>query len=171
MHLFAFMTFLLTWLIRLIRSHPPFSRPLFLSVRATSCARGVAYGSFRGMRHWLIALVLLTGCLPAFAQQTTPKITPDDDRYAALAMRLEKAGSNFDQVFAELCRTALADVDKNPKHRLDDQVRAMFGGMWLWILHGGKPVLQGMNDKVFHFIGGGMFQGYFELGLKIFKLN
>jgi hypothetical protein len=116
------------------------------------------------MRHWLIALILLTGCLPSFADQTATKLTPDDDRYLALAKSLEKRGSNFDQVFAELCRTALADVDQNPKHRLDDQVRAMFGGMWLWIRQGGKPSLQGMNDKAFHFIGGGMFQGYFELG-------
>lgn len=70
----------------------------------------------------------------------------------------------MDQIFAELCRTALANADANPKYRLDDQARSVFGGLWIWMGRRGNARLQGRHDWAFHFIGGGAFEGYWDTG-------
>src|SRR2546430_775699 len=91
-------------------------------------------------------------------------IIPPDNAFAVKATELQKAGASFDTIFTELCKLVIVDLDANPKSRVGDQVRAMFGGMWSWMLNGGKPTVQNQNDKAMHFIGGGMFQGYFDMG-------
>lgn len=110
--------------------------------------------------------------LPSFAAHATDKqradapkkIVPTDRRYALLAGTLQARGWNFDQIFTELCKGALAEADKNPKARLDDEARALFGGLWIWARSGGNPTLRGLNDKALHFIGGGAFEGYWDVG-------
>jgi hypothetical protein len=104
--------------------------------------------------------------LAALAGNTNaPKtIVPYDDKFADQAAALQKRGYGFDQILAELCKTALANVDKNPKLRLDDHIRSVFGGLWLWTRKGGSPSLQGRNDWAQHFIGGGTFEGYWDAG-------
>ena len=106
-----------------------------------------------------IALKTSTGAEPPARIVESP-----DKKYAAAAATLEKQGADFDAVFQTLCQTALAECDRNPKLRLDDQMRAMFGGLWRWGLKGGHPKFQGMADKALHFIGGGAFQGYWDAG-------
>jgi hypothetical protein len=111
------------------------------------------------------ALVLAGASARAGGQAATAKkIISPDEQYAVLAGNLQRSGWNFDQIFAELCKTVLSNCDRNPKLPLDDQARAMFGGLWLWTRKGGSPVLQGQNDKALHFIGGGAFQGYWDVG-------
>lgn len=111
------------------------------------------------------ALVLAEASAHAGGQATTAKkIISPDEQYAVLAGNLQRSGWNFDQIFSELCKTVLGNCDRNPKLLLDDQARAMFGGLWLWSRKGGSPVLQGQNDKALHFIGGGTFQGYWDVG-------
>ena len=104
--------------------------------------------------------------LAAIAGSTNPPkaIVPYDDKFAQQAAAMQKRGYGFDQIFTELCKTALIDVDKNPKLRLDDYIRSVFGGLWLWTRHGGSPSLQGRNDWAQHFIGGGAFEGYWDAG-------
>lgn len=77
---------------------------------------------------------------------------------------MKARGMDFEHIFQALCKTALTNATVNPKLRLDDEVRAMFGGMWKWALNGGSPEFQGQNDKALHFIGGGAFEGYFDVG-------
>jgi hypothetical protein len=111
-------------------------------------------------------LVAVTLATTAFGEgtNTAKTITPPDDIFAHQAATLQKRGLGFDQIFAELCKTALADVDKDPKLRLDDYIRSVFGGLWLWTRKGGTPVLQARNDWALHFIGGGAFEGYWDIG-------
>jgi hypothetical protein len=123
---------------------------------------------------------------PGLAAPT--KFPVEDERFAALAKRLEAAGWDFDQIFAELCRTALANAAANPKLHLEDEARSIWGGLWLWTRRGGAPLFQagghaplesmpgGRIDHGFHdlhelqvhyaqhFIAGGMFEAYFDLG-------
>jgi hypothetical protein len=119
------------------------------------------------MKRWTailmtgLALTSLAAAEPG-ANIKTP--APPEAKFAALARKLERSGRNFDQIFAELCRTALANAEADPKLRLDDQVRAIFGGLWLWTRTGGNPVLQGRTDLALHFIGGGAFEGYWDAG-------
>jgi hypothetical protein len=115
----------------------------------------------------LIGVTLLLTSSAAYAGDGTSaakKVVAADNQYALLAGNLQRAGWSFDRIFTELCKTALSNCDRNPKLRLDDQVRAMFGGLWLWARKGGSPVLQGQNDKALHFIGGGAFEGYWDVG-------
>jgi hypothetical protein len=114
-----------------------------------------------------MCLILQGFALQAAEKQRTgaPKnIVPPDRRYALLAATLQSRGWNFDQIFAELCKTALSEADKNPKLLLDDETRAVFGGLWIWARNGGNPTLRGLNDKALHFIGGGAFEGYWDVG-------
>ena len=91
-------------------------------------------------------------------------IVSADSRFADQATALQQRGYNFDQIFGELCKTALANSDSNPKFHIDDQVRSLFGGLWMWMSKGGNGTLQGRQDWAFHFIGGGAFEGYWDLG-------
>ena len=113
----------------------------------------------------LTAVVLL--CVNARSDEpdvATHKITPEDRHYAEAAAALQRKGLSFDQIFAELCKTALTNADSNPKLPLEDQCRSLFGGLWLWARNGGRPSLQSRNDWAQHFIGGGAFEGYWDAG-------
>jgi hypothetical protein len=86
------------------------------------------------------------------------------DRYAAQASQWQQRGQDFEQIFTALCATALSNTDQNTTLRIDDQVRAMFGGLLRWSRTGGRPQLQNQYDKALHFIGGGAFEGYLDAG-------
>src|SRR5712675_2238938 len=110
---------------------------------------------------------LAIACLTTFtaSAQTNPPPKPivtEDTKFAALAAKLQTKNMDFEHIFQELCKVVITNV--NAKTRLDDQVRAMFGGLWLWCRNGGTPEFQGQNDKAMHFIGGGAFEGYFDVG-------
>jgi len=116
------------------------------------------------------------------------KFPVEDERFAALARRLEVRGWDFDRIFAELCRAALTNAAANPHVHLEDEARSIWGGLWLWTREGGAPLFQagghaplesmpgGRIDHGFHdlreleihyaqhFIAGGMFEAYFDLG-------
>lgn len=116
------------------------------------------------MKIWVVTGWLLA--VAANAQTNGPTgrvITAPDQRYAARAAALQATGTSFTGIFSNLCQMALAEAAA-PHHRVDDQVRALFGGLWHWARHGGRPLLQGQADKALHFIGGGAFQGYFDAG-------
>jgi hypothetical protein len=104
----------------------------------------------------LLAL-LLTGALAATTN------TPHR-QYADRAAALQQAGADFDATFSALCSNVLVVCDRDPDRRVDDEVRALFGGLWLWARAGGRPTLFGQPDKALHFIGGGAFQGYLDAG-------
>lgn len=89
---------------------------------------------------------------------------PDDTRFAALAAQLEHQGLDFDRIFAGLCQQALKNAHDNPQRPLADQIRSVFGGMWIWTAKGGRPALQQRQDWAMHFIGGGAFEGYWDVG-------
>lgn len=105
-----------------------------------------------------LALLTATGLLAG------NNVVSADSKFAEQAAALQRRGWNFDQIFAELCRTALANADANPKYRLDDQARSIFGGLWIWMGRGGNARLQGRHDWAFHFAGGGAFEGYWDTG-------
>jgi hypothetical protein len=119
-------------------------------------------GFTRCLRILMVALaaaVQLQAAEPAIRNPT-----PADEEFAALARDLQRRGWNFDQIFAACCKRALTNAAVNPKTRIDDQVRAAFGGLWLWSRRGGMPALQGQVDKALHFLGGGAFEAYWDLG-------
>ena len=111
------------------------------------------------------------------------------ERFAGMARNLQARHWNFDHIFAALCQLALTNAVINPKTDIQDEVRSMWGGMWLWTCKsveplpmfcaGGlgilKPTGHGRFDHGYdvvtlqkhyaqHFIGGGMFEAYFDLG-------
>lgn len=112
----------------------------------------------------VLLLCLASTRLAAQTNSTPRDIVPQDAKYDALAKKLQAKGMDFERIFGELCRTVLTNVNADAKLRLDDQVRAMFGGLWMWCRNGGSPQFQGQNDKALHFIGGGAFEGYFDVG-------
>ena len=114
---------------------------------------------------WSLAFVCFTA-FTASAQTNLPAkpIVTEDTKYAAFAAKLQTKNVDFDHIFQDLCQMVITNVNANAKTRLDDQVRAMFGGLWLWCRNGGTPQFQGQNDKAMHFIGGGAFEGYFDVG-------
>src|SRR5947208_791126 len=119
------------------------------------------------MKRWLAGIALslaLAGSGWTHQTNSSTILVPPDNAFAARATELQKTGASFDTIFTELCKLVIADLDAKPKLRNDDQVRALFGGLWLWMRQGGKPTLQNQTDKALHFIGGGTFQGYFDMG-------
>ena len=122
---------------------------------------------FGRLTPWFCSLTLAcVAPLTASAQTNSPSkpIVTEDTRYAALAAKLQSKNVDFDHIFQDLCQMVITNVNTNARTRLDDQVRAMFGGLWLWCRNGGTPEFQGQNDKAMHFIGGGAFEGYFDVG-------
>src|SRR5882724_891454 len=120
---------------------------------------------FRKHAAWFCSLTFV--CLTTVSAQTNPPvrpIIPEDNKFAALAAKLQTKNLDFDHIFQDLCQMVITNVSTNARTRLDDQVRAMFGGLWLWCRNGGTPQFQGQNDKAMHFIGGGAFEGYFDVG-------
>lgn len=114
----------------------------------------------------LMGMAILLG-VPVFSDEPLPsskKVESFDRKFAEQAAKLSRAGWNFDRIFTDLCKTTLSNLTTNPRLRLDDQVRSMFGGLWIWGRNGGQPTLQGYQDKALHFIGGGAFQGYWDVG-------
>ena len=111
----------------------------------------------------LFGLVAVTSSITA-GTNSPITVVSYDDKFAEQASALQKRGFNFDQILSELCKTALADVERNPQLLLDDHIRSVFGGLWLWTRRGGSPSLQGRNDWALHFIGGGAFEGYWDAG-------
>ncbi len=144
-----------------------------------------------------VSLYLLCGVLvtlgPVRAQVAAPplpaprNVSPEDEKFAALAAYYENEKMTFDQIFAALCRMVISNTDNDPRLDLRDQVRAMWGGLWLWMMRGGKPLFCAGGHDVLHvmengqvnhgydrhtleehyaqhFIGGGMFEAYFDLG-------
>jgi len=95
---------------------------------------------------------------------TNTVVVPLDREFTASAVASEKSGADFDQIFAHLCRQALDKAAGSPKFRLDDWARSIFGGLWQWANSTGHPKLQGRKDWALHFIGGGTFEGYLDLG-------
>jgi hypothetical protein len=117
------------------------------------------------------------------------KLTPEDQKFADLARTLQARYWTFDNIFAALCRAALTNAQANPKLNIQDEARAIWGGMWLWtyqaieplpLFHaGGLGDLHGTVDGKYdhgydlvtlqkhyaqHFIAGGMFEAYFDSG-------
>lgn len=115
-------------------------------------------------RTWFLLLIALVLTVPVGLSDSSRNIVSYDSRYAEQAARLQRQGWSFDRIFSELCRTALANVEADPKLRLDDQIRSVFGGLWLWMSRGGNAQIQGRHDWAFHFIGGGAFEGYWDVG-------
>src|ERR1039457_7713923 len=94
---------------------------------------------------WLRSLTL--ACLAALTAgaetNSSPKtIITEDSRSAALAAKLQAKNVDFDHIFQDLCQMVITNVNTNARTRLDDQVRAMFGGLWLWCRSGGTPKFQ-----------------------------
>ena len=117
------------------------------------------------IRTVICGLAGLAGAAVLVADSGSQRITPADNEYAKLAGDLQKQGRNFDQVFAGVCTAVLSNTaSTNAVLTLHDHVRSMFGGLWLWVRKGGTPTLQGRNDWAMHFIGGGAFQGYWDVG-------
>lgn len=112
------------------------------------------------MNVLLLSLLILAATNPPAGKV----IVPLDAKYAKRAASLQHGGATFDVIFQHLCRAALDESAQNPKLRLEDCARSMFGGLWLWARQGGSPALQGRNDWALHFIGGGMFEGYWDSG-------
>ncbi|MEI8063559.1 MAG: hypothetical protein WCH84_05805 [Verrucomicrobiota bacterium] len=116
----------------------------------------------------VLIFILLMGLYAGLMQAATispgQNIVANDRKFADHAAVLAKRGFDFDRIFAELCTTVIGETAKNPKLRIDDAARSMFGGLWLWIRGGGNPHFQGQNDKAQHFIGGGTFEGYWDVG-------
>lgn len=117
-------------------------------------------------RYFSLGLVLLlTAQVWADGGAPTMRVLhPEDNKYAALAAYYQKEGLKFDQIFSVLCKMALSNADNDPKLTLSDQVRSLFGGLWLWSQNGGNSVLQSRVDWAWHFIGGGTFEGYWDVG-------
>jgi len=116
----------------------------------------------------VMAILLLFGA-PLLVLAETPAragklIVSEDSKFAELAATCQRKGWNFDQIFRELCKTAQANLDRNPKVQVEDQARSIFGGLWIWTGRGGSAKIQGRSDWAFHFAGGGAFQGYWDLG-------
>jgi len=113
----------------------------------------------------------------------------EDRKFADLARTLQARYWTFDNIFAALCRAALTNAQANPKLNIQDEARAIWGGMWLWTCHsieplplfhaGGLGALHGTVDGKYdhgydlvtlqkhyaqHFIAGGMFEAYFDSG-------
>jgi len=145
---------------------------------------------------WLILGFLLASCpidLWAAEQSAAPPITfpAEDTKFAALARELQARNWSFDDIFAKLCRTALTNAAANPRISIQDEARSIWGGMWLWtcqaieplpLFHaGGFGTLHATGDGKYdhgydlvtlqkhyaqHFIAGGMFEAYFDMGRK-----
>lgn len=113
---------------------------------------------------FLIAIFVVALSLNSLSSSAEADIVSFDSKFAAQAAQLQRRGWSFDAIFSELCRTAWHNVKNNPKLRLDDQVRAVFGGLWLWMSRGGNAHIQGRHDWAYHFIGGGAFEGYWDVG-------
>lgn len=119
------------------------------------------------------------------------KFPPEDTKFANMARDLQARNWSFDDIFAKLCRTALTNAQDNPRISIQDEVRSLWGGMWLWtckaieplpLFHaGGFGALHPTGDGKFdhgydlvtlqkhyaqHFIAGGMFEAYFDMGRK-----
>jgi hypothetical protein len=150
----------------------------------------------RKISSWLI-LGFLLACGPVVLQAAdqTPappiKFPPEDTKFANLARDLQARNWSFDDIFAKLCRAALTNAQDNPRISIQDEVRSIWGGMWLWtckaieplpLFHaGGFGALHPTGDGKFdhgydlvtlqkhyaqHFIAGGMFEAYFDMGRK-----
>ena len=120
-----------------------------------------------GIRFIITIALILRLAGVAYADGKIPRQrigSPADEDYALLARTLHQRGWNFDQIFAASCQRALTNALIAGKQPIQDQVRAVFGGLWLWSRRGGAPALQGQNDKALHFIGGGVFEGYWDMG-------
>jgi hypothetical protein len=137
-----------------IPNHHRPRKSFFMAIHLLSCQPMAIRSPITCILASLIPLI-------AFAGQN---IVSADSLFAQQAATLQQRGWNLDQIFAELCRTALANADSNPKYRLDDQIRSVFGGLWIWMGRGGNGRLQGRHDWAFHFIGGGAFEGYWDTG-------
>jgi len=115
-----------------------------------------------------LSLALLLGCAATAGAATNTnqvvRIESPAKRYAVLAVALDRHGADLDALFQQLCARVLAAAADNPKLRLENEARAMFGGLWNWATNGARPQLQGQTDKALHFIGGGAMQGYFDAG-------
>jgi hypothetical protein len=146
------------------------------------------------VRSYLLLGFILLGCPLDTRAVDKPlpdstKFRSDDKKFADLARTLQARNWFFDDIFTALCRAALTNVRTNPKLNIQDQARAIWGGMWLWtnkaieplpLFHaGGLGVHRGTADGKYdhgydlvtlqkhyaqHFIAGGMFEAYFGAG-------
>jgi hypothetical protein len=115
--------------------------------------------------RWIIAVWWLATSVMAQSNTVVARVVSSDAApYAARALELQRAGADFTGIFSNLCQMALVKSARDPQGRVDDQVRAMFGGLWQWARRDGRPQLQGQTDKALHFIGGGAWQGYLDAG-------
>jgi hypothetical protein len=141
----------------------------------------------------LAVLILLSS--PLGTRAAAPTLSPpthfsaEDQKFAALARNLQLRNWTFDDIFATLCRTALTNAQTNADVDIQDEVRSIWGGMWLWtckdieplpLFHAGglgalHPGPKGTVDHGYdvitlqkhyaqHFIAGGMFEAYFDSG-------
>ena len=95
----------------------------------------------RKISSWLILALLLTrGPVVLQAADQTPappiKFPPEDTKFANLARDLQARNWSFDDIFAKLCRTALTNAQDNPRISIQDEVRSLWGGMWLMDVQG-----------------------------------
>ena len=109
-------------------------------------------------------LLLALGATVAGAQTNSHVVAAAGQAYAARAAVGQAAGLDFTGIFSNACRQVLDTVAGNPRRRVDDEARAMLGGLWQWARRGGRPLLQGQADKALHFLGGGAFQAYWDAG-------
>jgi hypothetical protein len=116
---------------------------------------------------------------------------PEDAKFAVLARDLQARNWSFDDIFARLCRAALTNAQADPRLSIQDEARSIWGGMWLWtcktveplpLFHAGgfgplHATADGKYDHGYdlvtlqkhyaqHFIAGGMFEAYFDMGRK-----
>lgn len=143
---------------------------------------------------FLIVVLILISC-PIGSGAAVPTLSPpthfspEDQRFAVQARNLQLRNWTFDDIFAALCRTALSNAQTNPSVNVQDEVRSIWGGMWLWtckeveplpLFHAGglgvlHPAPNGTVDHGYdvitlqkhyaqHFIAGGMFEAYFGAG-------
>ena len=112
----------------------------------------------------ILGVILAGGRVQADGPAPPKRAVPRERKFADQAAELARNGRDLDRIFAELCTTVIGETAQNPKLRIDDSARSMFGGLWLWAHGGGNPRFQDQTDKAQHFIGGGAFEGYWDVG-------
>jgi hypothetical protein len=146
-------------------------------------------------RSTSLTLGLILLACPFRVRAATPTLSPpthlstEDQRLAVLARNLQLRNWSYDDIFAALCRAALTNAETNADVNIQDEVRSIWGGMWLWtcndveplpLFHAGglaplHPAPNGTVDHGYdvvtlqklyaqHFIAGGMFEAYFDSG-------
>ncbi len=117
-----------------------------------------------------IAAATAVGALPAVSDAEPPptkrrEFVAVDRAYAERAHQLAgNRPTDLDTLLSVMCATALQKTAAADGRPLEDEIRAVFGGLWIWSRNQGQPRFQHRHDLALHFIGGGAFQGYWDAG-------